>query len=151
MATYKKESHFRSVIKGITWRLVATTDIILIVLLVTCLTGNCNFESAIKIGFLEFLIKLIIYYVHERIWQSVLKDNVATKKETLQKTITWRIIATTTTFIISGTVLNNFNEVVIYIALLELVTKFGLYYLHERLWAKIPVGKVRRFFYKEKE
>lgn len=151
MATYKSESHLRSILKGITWRFIATTDLILMVLLITCLSGNCSLESALKIGFLEFFIKLIIYYIHERIWQKSFKNNAASKKGTLQKTITWRIVATSTTFIISGTVLNNFNEVVLYIALLELVTKFALYYFHERLWAKLPTGKVRSIFKKEKE
>ena len=81
MSTYKSESHLRSILKGIIWRLVATTDLILIVLLVTCLTGNCSFESAIKIGSLELFIKLFIYYLHERIWQGVLKEKILSKKE----------------------------------------------------------------------
>lgn len=150
MTTYKSESHLRSILKGITWRFIATTDLILIVLLVTCLTENCSIESALKIGFLEFLIKLIIYYFHERIWQKAFKNNTISKKITFQKTITWRIVATTTTFFISGMVLNNFNELVLYIALLELVTKFGLYYLHERIWLKLPIGRLRDIFYKQK-
>lgn len=150
MTTHKKESHVRSLIKGISWRIIATTDTVLVVLLITCLTGNCSIENAIKIGVIEFLLKLFVYYIHERLWQRALKDGIVTTKETLYKTITWRIIATTMTFIISGAILNAFNEIALFIALLELVTKFALYYLHERLWVKLPVGKVRRFFYKGK-
>ncbi len=150
MSTYKKESHIRSLIKGISWRIVATTDTILVVLLITCFSGNCSIESAIKIGFIEFAIKFLAYYVHERAWQRALVDKLVTKKETLQKTISWRIIATTMTFLISGSVLDAFDEIALYIALTELFTKFALYYVHERLWLKLPLGRIRQFFFGKK-
>jgi uncharacterized membrane protein len=146
MGKYKKESHLRSIIKGISWRIVATSDTILIVLAITCLSGNCSIHDALKIGVAEFLIKLIVYYVHERGWQRALKDGKLSARKTLFKTISWRIIATTMTFVISGTVLKSFNEIALYIALIELFTKFVLYYFHERLWLKIPLGKIRSFF-----
>ena len=148
MIIYKKESHLRSLIKGISWRIVATSDTILVVLLITCLTGNCSIEHAIKIGAVEFLIKLWVYYVHERFWQRSLKGNRVSSRVTLYKTISWRVVATTLTFIISGTILNAFNEIALYIALVELVTKFVLYYFHERLWLRLPLGKIRNFFFK---
>ena len=146
MSPYKKESHFRSIIKGISWRIVATTDTILVVLLVTCLTGECSIENALKIGFFEFFIKLAIYYFHERVWLNILKKQATSNKEIVYKSISWRIVATTTTFIISGIVLKSFNEVALYIALTELFTKFVLYYLHEKAWLKLPLGRIRNFF-----
>ncbi len=146
MKRYKHESHIRSVLKGISWRFIATTDTILIVLLVTCLSGECNLEDAIKIGATEFIIKLFIYYLHERIWDYFRNEQHISGKKTLYKTITWRIIATTTTFLISGAVLNGFNEIALTIALLELISKFALYYLHERLWLKLPLGRIRNYF-----
>ena len=147
MAVYKQESHLRSIIKGISWRIVATTDTILIVLLITCLQGHCSIDHAIKIGFIEFLLKLLVYYVHERIWQRALKDGVVTQRETLYKTISWRVVATTMTFIISGAILNAYNEIALYIALTESLTKFALYYVHERLWLMLPLGRIRRYFF----
>ena len=151
MSSFRKESHVRSIIKGISWRITATSTTILIVLLITCLFGKCSIEQAIKIGFLEFFFKLLIYYFHERIWQVAYKDGVVTKKETLFKTISWRLVATSTTFIISGAILEGFNEIALYIALTELFTKFALYYLHERLWLKLPLGRVHGFFYRSKK
>lgn len=150
MATYKQESHLRSIIKGISWRIIAFVDTILVVMLVTCLTGNCSIDHAIKIGTAEFLIKFFVYYVHERIWQYTLKDKKVTSRETLYKTISWRIVATTMTFVISGTVLNAYDEIALYIALTELFTKFALYYAHERLWLKLPLGRIRQFFFGKK-
>jgi len=146
MATYKTESHIRSLLKGISWRILATTDTILVVLLMTCLNGECSLENAIKIGSAEFLIKFFIYYLHERVWQRLLINKEITQKLTFKKTLSWRIIATTMTFLISGSILNAFDEIALYIALTELFTKFALYYLHERLWLKFPLGKIRQFF-----
>lgn len=151
MTAYKRESHIRSLLKGISWRVIATSDTILLVLLITCLTGNCSIENAIKIGFIEFVIKLLAYYLHERIWQKILIDKKVTKKKTLQKSISWRIIATVMTFLISGSVLNAYDEMALYIALTELFTKLALYYLHERLWLKLPLGRIRYYIFGKKQ
>lgn len=150
MATFKKESHLRSLLKGISWRLIATTDTFLVVLFVTCLLGQCSVEDAIKIGTLEFFIKFIVYYFHERVWQNVLTNKDVTKRNTVIKSISWRLVATTMTFIISGTVLESFGEAAFYIALIELFTKFVLYYFHERMWLKLPLGRIRNYFFKNK-
>ena len=144
----KKESHIRSLIKGISWRFIATTDTVLIVLLITCLYGKCSIENALKIGAIEFLLKLFIYYFHERIWQLFRLGKQISKRQSLYKTISWRVVATTTTFIISGAILERFDEVALFIALLELITKFILYYIHERLWLKIPLGFFKGLFKK---
>lgn len=135
-------------IKGISWRFIATTDTVLIVLLITCLYGKCSIENALKIGAIEFLLKLFIYYFHERIWQLFRLGKQISKRQSLYKTISWRVVATTTTFIISGAILERFDEVALFIALLELITKFILYYIHERLWLKIPLGFFKGLFKK---
>jgi uncharacterized membrane protein len=57
------ESHMRSIVKGLTWRVVATSTTTLIAWLIT---GEV--DMALKIGFFEFFAKLMIYYAHERIW-----------------------------------------------------------------------------------
>jgi len=144
---FKKSSHIRSVLKGISWRFIATTDTILVVLLITCLLGECSIENALKIGASEFLLKMTIFYFHERIWLRILNKEATTNRELVYKSITWRFVATSTTFIISGIVLNAFDEVALYIALTELFTKFVLYYVHEKVWLKLPLGKIRNFFF----
>lgn len=145
MAKLKKSSHIRSILKGISWRFIAFADTILVVLFVTCLLGNCSIEDAIKIGASEFFLKLVIFYLHERVWMRYLGKQATTNKEILYKSISWRIVATTTTFIISGIVLKGFNEVALYIALTELFTKFVLYYVHEKIWLKLPLGRIRNY------
>lgn len=62
----QKESHLRSVLKGLTWRVIATTTIIFIAWYI-----GGDIEQALQIGFIEFFIKLLLYYLHERAWQSI--------------------------------------------------------------------------------
>lgn len=150
MITLKKSSHIRSILKGISWRIVATVDTVLVALLVTCLSDNCSLENAIKIGVYEFLLKLLIFYVHERMWLTILSKQAKSNREILSKTISWRILATSTTFIISGIILDVFDEIVLNIALIELVTKFLLYYAHERIWLKLPLGRIRNIVFGKK-
>ncbi len=148
MAKYKQESHLRSILKGISWRVIATTDTVLVALLITCLFGHCSLENALKIGAAEFLLKLFVYYIHERVWQNVRKGGTVTKLSTIYKSISWRVVATSMTFVISGAILESFDEIALFIALTELFTKFVLYYFHERLWLKLPLGRIRNYFLK---
>ena len=149
MVSYKKSSHARSILKGISWRFLAFADTIFVVLLVTCFFEECSMDDALKIGASEFIFKLAIYYFHERIWLRILKKQAKSSKEILYKTISWRLIATSTTFIISGLVLSSgFSEIALYIALTESVTKFILYYFHEKLWLKLPLGRIRNYLFK---
>lgn len=60
-------------------------------------------------------------------------------KRHLAKTLTWRVLATTDTFIITYLLSKFFGieqavEVATGVASLEVVTKMILYYWHERLW-----------------
>ncbi|MEO1714091.1 MAG: DUF2061 domain-containing protein [Bacteroidota bacterium] len=66
-----KESHLRSIMKGITWRVVATTTIILIALFKT---GDISL--ALEIGAIEFFIKFALYYLHERAWQMAPRGSI---------------------------------------------------------------------------
>ena len=67
----QKESHTRSLLKGLTWRIVATSTIIAIAYFTT---GDV--EMALKIGGIEFVIKLLLYYLHERAWQAVPRGSI---------------------------------------------------------------------------
>ncbi|MCB0641699.1 MAG: DUF2061 domain-containing protein [Phaeodactylibacter sp.] len=58
------ESHLRSVLKGVTWRIIATTTTVTVAYFVTGEVGD-----ALSIGAIEFVFKVFIYYLHERAWQ----------------------------------------------------------------------------------
>jgi uncharacterized membrane protein len=61
-----KESHLRSILKGLSWRFIATGTIIAIAYFKT---GDVTL--ALEIGAIEFFIKFLLYYLHERAWQIV--------------------------------------------------------------------------------
>ena len=64
MTEIQKESHLRSILKGVTWRIIATATTVTIAYIIT---GED--EQALTIGGIEFVGKLFIYYLHERAWQ----------------------------------------------------------------------------------
>jgi uncharacterized membrane protein len=66
-----KDSHLRSILKGISWRIIATTTTTTIAWLAT---GDVT--TALTIGGFEFLIKLLVYYLHERAWLLVPEGGV---------------------------------------------------------------------------
>lgn len=60
------EKHYRSLIKGVSWRLTGSIDTMIISYLVT---GKPKF--ALAITSIEFFTKIFLYYVHERVWLKV--------------------------------------------------------------------------------
>ena len=140
---YTNESVLRSLLKSFSWRIIAISDTILTVLLITCILGDCSLKNALTIGFLEFLIKLVTYFVHERIWLSIQFERRFGVTRTIYKTLSWRVLATVVTFIIAGEILSTKDNAALYIAGIEVFTKSLLYYMHERLWLTLPLGKLR--------
>ena len=61
-----KETKVRSALKGLSWRIRATLTIILIVYVKTG-----EIESALEIGAIEFVIKYLLYFAHERAWAQI--------------------------------------------------------------------------------
>jgi len=57
------ETKFRSFLKAISWRVLATLITFSIAFLITGKT-----VVALEIGFLDMVLKLIVYFFHERIW-----------------------------------------------------------------------------------
>ena len=58
----------------------------------------------------------------------------------LAKAVSWRVTGTADTFIISWIITGEL-ALATGIALTEIVTKVGLYWLHERAWHKINLGR----------
>ncbi len=59
-------------------------------------------------------------------------------KKSLMKTISWRIIASLTTAIITWMITGELS-VALTVGGAEAIVKMGLYYLHERAWVKVDV------------
>ena len=60
------ESHARSAIKSLSWRCVATATTVTLVYL---FTGEIRL--ALTLGSVELVVKLLVFYFHERAWNSV--------------------------------------------------------------------------------
>ena len=60
----EKDSHWRSLAKAFSWRIVATLTTASIAFGVTG-----RLDTAALIGSIEFFLKFVIYYAHERAWQ----------------------------------------------------------------------------------
>ncbi len=60
------DTHLRSVVKAISFRIIAS---LITVILVLIFTGNLALAGAI--GILDLILKLIIYYLHERVWDKI--------------------------------------------------------------------------------
>jgi uncharacterized membrane protein len=60
------EKPYRSLVKAISWRATGTADTILISWLIT---GQMKW--ALSIGFVELFTKIVLYYVHERVWTRI--------------------------------------------------------------------------------
>jgi uncharacterized membrane protein len=60
------ESHLRSIIKALSWRIIASCTTAGIAYFVTGQMG-----VALTIGGMELFIKILAYYLHERAWQMV--------------------------------------------------------------------------------
>jgi uncharacterized membrane protein len=57
---------YRSVVKTITWRIVGTIDTIVISYFITG-----SFKMGVAIGSIEIISKMVLYFLHERVWQHV--------------------------------------------------------------------------------
>jgi uncharacterized membrane protein len=134
----KDQSRKRHFTKAITWRVVGTIDTILISWLIS---GNPL--TGLKIGFTEVITKMVLYYFHERIWFKVnlSKDGklLESRKRHIGKTITWRMVGTLDTIIISWIISGN-PMTGLKIGISEVLTKMVFYYIHERIWHRSKFG-----------
>ncbi|MCU4166267.1 DUF2061 domain-containing protein [Carboxylicivirga caseinilyticus] len=61
-----KEKRYRSIVKTISWRITGTIDTFLVSYLITGKVG-----IAASISGVEVFTKLLLYYLHERVWNRI--------------------------------------------------------------------------------
>ena len=137
-------SQKRHIAKTITWRFVATGTTFLLTLFFFRDDPNAT-EKATWVAIAEASLKMIFYYYHERIWYKT-KLNVKSSVRHLMKTVTWRVIASVTTFVVAlfffrenPTAMEKASSV----AIIETFIKMFFYYVHERLWHLSNFGLTR--------
>ncbi len=138
----KDQTHKRHLVKAVTWRIVGTIDTILLSWLIS---GNPL--VGLKIGVSEVITKMLLYYLHERIWFNInlTKDGrvLESRKRHLGKTITWRLVGTMDTMILAWVISGN-PLTGLKIGIAEGITKMVFYYIHERVWYRIDFGLADR-------
>lgn len=144
-AALMRKSRKRHIAKAITWRVIASVSTFVLTLIFFKEDPNAT-EKALHVALLESTLKLVLYYYHERVWfinQSKLKDSV----RHLIKTVTWRVIASVTTFCIAYFIFKEDEfalEKASGIAVVETFVKMLLYYVHERIWYRQDLGLAER-------
>lgn len=138
------EHHYRSIAKGMSWRFFASIDTVILAYIFTR-----NIGTALSIGGVEILTKLVWYYFHERIWLRVSFDwahpHIAelfartSNGRMVLKALSWRLWGATDTIAISYLITRRLG-VSSSIGATEFITKTFLYYAHEYTWLRIPWG-----------
>ena len=125
----------RALAKAVSWRVVGTLDTFIWSLLIS----HQAFQAS-SITSADFLVKVPLYYVHERAWRHIAwaPDSHA---RSLVKALSFRVFAGVSTFLISLVVTARLDSA-ISITSAETITKIVLYYLHERGWRLIPWGRL---------
>ena len=126
----------RHLAKTITWRIIGTLDTFLL----SWFISN-DISIGLQIGFFELVTKMILYYLHERVWfKSTIKSS---NRRHILKTFSWRGVGTLDTIILGWIITGN-PLTGLKIGGAEVVTKMLLYYGHEKLWYRIDYGLDQR-------
>lgn len=149
----------RSLAKAVSWRLVGTLDTLVLSFLTLTFLGPLlgleaghgeNAATAGSIALAELVTKIVLYYLHERAWERVRwnlrPDRRGRHREghgrSAAKTASWRILASLDTTLLAW-LFTGSPAAAVSIGGLEVLTKLGLYYLHERAWARVGWGSGR--------
>lgn len=146
---------WRSVLKAVTWRTVGTLDTFLLSYLLITYLGplfgssveeGAALETASYIAITEVATKFVLYFLHERAWSMTSWGSVSRKgrnrdcmRRTAVKTGLWRTIASLDTFLLAWFFTGNVATA-LSIGGLEIFSKLILYFLHERIWARLSIG-----------
>ena len=152
-----KEKTRRSFVKAITWRIVGTLDTFFLSFFIIKYLGPVfglsergnDLEiaaTASYIAFAEIVTKIVIYTLHERVWNRIQwgvlessKSRHERKLRSLVKMSTWRVLASLDTMLLAFIFTGNIGTA-ISIGGLEVITKLVLYFFHERAWLKVRFG-----------
>lgn len=133
------DSRVRHITKSVTWRIIASTTTFSLTL---AFFGQAELALASWLTAIETSVKIVIYYIHERIWFK-LSTNLNPKMRHIAKALTWRIIASGTTFILALLLFGGHEDALekaTWIALIESFLKMIFYYGHEEVWYRINLG-----------
>lgn len=144
-----KDTNLRSIVKGVSWRVFGSIDTFLLSWLIFD-----NAKHAGSIAVLELMTKILLYFLHERLWNIIklgrFNDGRVAHWRSFVKGISWRLVgsidSTVLSWFVTGKWVGAFK-----LGLSEIITKIILFYFHERIWVLIKWGRVFENEKKEEE
>ena len=135
------ETHARTVLKAIVYRILSVISIIILSLLF-----GASQQTAGIMGLVVVVVGTTIYYIHDRIWVKfswlISKDEGKDLiSRSLIKTIIYRTITTLVGIIIARIVLTDSTGTAIEFAVSQAIVNALLFYLVERVANLIPWGR----------
>lgn len=132
------DSKVRSIAKTMSWRIVATA----MTFGVSYFWLN-DLASSFTLAIVANFFKTIVYYVHERGWNTLKWGRThlgESRLRSMGKSISWRLVATLVTFGVSYFWFSNIKDSASFVGV-AMTVKFGIYYLHERGWNALSWGQ----------
>jgi len=135
------ETHARTVLKAIVYRILSVISIITLSLLF-----GASQQTAGIMGLVVVVVGTTIYYIHDRIWvkfswlisKDAGKDLIS---RSLIKTIIYRTITTLVGIIIARIILTESTSTAIEFAISQAIVNALLFYIVERVANLIPWGR----------
>jgi uncharacterized membrane protein len=142
MKTYN-EAQLRTIFKVISWRVLLTISHIVNAFVVTG-----SLIMGLKIAGLATVINSILYWGHERAWNWFqwnrrVENNlkfVEGNPRSLGKMISWRILITSSNFVIPFILTGSWGAAVLFAGMATFVNMF-IFWAHERVWNRVRYGK----------
>ena len=131
------DNKIRSAAKTISWRIVAT-----VMTFGISYFWLDDFASSFVLAIVANFLKTIVYYAHERGWNTLKWGRTHIGESRLRsvgKSTSWRLAATLVTFGVSYFWFSDIKDSASFVGV-AMTVKFGFYYLHERGWNALGWG-----------
>src|SRR5258706_4144995 len=134
----RMDSNSRSIVKALSYRILGSVATAVIYFVLTRNAG-----MSLGAGALDSIVKIGMYFVHERLWNLIDYgrgvDADATTRS-IAKAMSYRVLGSASTALIFY-VLSRDAKLSLGGGLVDSVLKIGVYFIHERLWNHISYGR----------
>lgn len=129
----EKDCHKRSVIRSIQWRLMG----IIVLAIITWIFTRSLIQTT-TITFLHHGIFIIVFYLHERLWQKIKWNGI---KRTIGRIFLYEIVLGWGILTIISLLITDSLQQMIYITYSYIGNKLWIYAVNDWIWNKIKWGK----------
>lgn len=135
------ETHSRTLLKTIVYRVLCTIAIFLISLALGA-GAAASGTMALTIA----IVGTIVYYTHDRVWNRFSwnrnEDGRESARRSIVKTIVYRLITVVIGIILARLIITDSNQTAVAFAVSQFVVNMILYYLVERVFNRFNIGRV---------